>query len=177
MDIKTISNILTEEIMHIMEGWYDNSATPLFSKTDVHRNLGKNPLLVDNGNRTPSDVVRQVSIEDFNGANFNGENVVLSDNKFIIYKIKNFGNDNIKGTISLFGNEKELRRAIDIINGAAKRNGRRIKYRIITSEKNSKRPTTSNSFYEFTLDNGGSWYILKPNPIDSMVKSKLINKK
>lgn len=181
MKFDKITNIITEEICQIIkEGWYGSTSTPLFNKTRTNQELGYNPLMTDNGNHTPSDTVRQVSTFDYNGANFKGEKVVLSDNKFTIYKIKNFGNDNIKSTLSLFGNgsngEKELRKAIDTINGAATRNHRNVIYRIITNELNKNRTSVNNSFYEFSLDNGNQWFILKPKPIQTMIKSKLIKK-
>ena len=182
--MENIRNIVREVIREfINEGRFDTTATPHNSHTDVSRNLGYNPLYADNGGHSAHDVVSQVSTFDTNGQNFrSGNNIVVSDNKFIIYKIKNFGNDKIESTLSLFGRgagaEKELRRSIDTINGAATRNRRSVKYRTITSETfqgTSKRTgQMSKTFWEFSLDGGNTWYILKPNPIQSMQPSKLV---
>ena len=180
-----IKNIVRKAIMEVLnEGRFDNTTNPHNSHADVSRNLGHNPIYADNGGHSANDTVSQVSTFDTNGQNFktNGNDIIVSDNKFIIYKIKNFGSDNIESTLSLFGRgaggEKELRRAIDVINGAAKRNGRSVSYRTITSDsfKNTSRRTgqMSKTFWEFSLDNGNNWYILKPNPIQSMQQSKLI---
>lgn len=178
---KLVKKILKEMLT---EGRYDTTATPHNSHADVRRNLDYNPLYSDNGGHSAHDTVSQVSTFDTNGQNFktNGNNIVISDNKFIIYKIKNFGNDKIESTLSLFGRgagaEKELRRAIDTINGAATRNRRSVKYRTITSETfqgTSKRTgQMSKTFWEFSLDGGNTWYILKPSPIQSMQPSKLV---
>lgn len=177
---------LTEEQCHLLkttlnEGYYDDSATPFFSRTKTHRELGINPLAVDNGNHTPSDVLRQPSTYDSNGANFKGENIIVSDNKFVFYKVKNFGTDKINDTLQLFGKgakaEKGLRAAIDTISGASKRNGRYVLYRHITSESNKQKSKNSgyitNTFWEFSLDGGATWNIMKPNPIDAMQQTKI----
>lgn len=183
--MKVTREIIKEALMEVLnEGRFDTTATPHNSHTDVGRNLGHNPLYADNGGHAAGDTVSQVSTFDTNGQNFksNGNDIVLSDNKFIIYKIKNFGNDKIESTLSLFGRgaggEKELRRAIDTINGAAKRNGRSVSYRTITCisfQNTSKRSgQMSKTFWEYSLDNGSNWYILKPNPVQSMQPSKLV---
>lgn len=177
---------LTEEQCHLLkealtEGYYDDSATPLFSRAKTQRELGVNPLAVDNGNHTPTDTLRQPSTYDTNGANFKGENIIVSDNKFMFYKLKNFGSDKVNGTLQFFGKgasaEKGLRAAIDTINGAAKRNGKYVTYRHITSESNKQKSKNSgfmsNTFWEFSLDGGNTWNILRPNPIDSMQKSQV----
>lgn len=168
----------------LSEGYYDDSATPLFSRTKMNRELGVNPLAVDNGGHTPSDVLRQPSTIDYNGANFKGVNVIVSDNKFMFYKVKNFGTDKISSTLQLFGRgaggEKGLRTAIDTINGAAVRNGKTLRFRTITSETfKSKSKATghmSNTFWEFSYDGGNTWYILKPHPIQNMQQSKVVIK-
>jgi hypothetical protein len=73
--------------------------------------------------------------------------------------------------LSLFGNgasaERELRKAIDTVNGAADRNGKSLTYRAIVSEKNPRI-----KFWEFSFDNGQTWYILKPQPVQNMKQSK-----
>lgn len=163
----------------IYEGTYDKTATPHHSKMDDIINMGKNPLTVDVGGHAKDDRLRQVSTIDWNGANFEGEHIVVSDNKFMIYKIKNFGNPDINGTLQLFGQgangEKELRRAIDTVNGAATRNKKPLYYRTITSESNRRASEMSShmvkTFWEFSFD-GSEWYILKPNPVVSMKVSK-----
>ena len=102
---------------------------------------------------------------------------------FNIYKIKNFGNIDVADTLSFFGRgasgEKELRRAIDTLNGAADRNGKTLSYRTITSETNkgiSERTSyMKNTFWEYSF-NGNDWYILIPNPVQTMKLSKLIKK-
>lgn len=161
------------------EGIFDKSATPIMSKSDAWRELGTNPLRTDVGGHAANDELRQPSTFDVNGANFKGENLVVSDNKFMMYKVKNFGNPDIEGTLSLFGNganaEKELRRAIDTLNGAARRNGKYLQYRTITSRSNSsvseKTGHMRKTFWEFSFD-GNEWYILKPNPVQSLKVSK-----
>lgn len=172
---KKLKNIITE-------GYYDDSVTPYFSRAKTQRELGVNPLAVDNGDKTPTDVLRQPSTYDTNGENFKGEQIVVSDNKFMFYKIKNFGNDKINDTLQLFGKgangEKSLRAAIDAINGAAKRHCRFVEYRHITSESNKDKSEKSgymvNTFWEFSINGGNTWYILKPNPIESMQQTKVI---
>ena len=102
---------------------------------------------------------------------------------FNIYKIKNFGNIDVVDTLSFFGRgasgEKELRRAIDTLNGAADRNGKTLSYRTITSETNkgiSERTSyMKNTFWEYSF-NGNDWYVLIPNPVQTMKLSKLIRK-
>lgn len=166
----------------VAEGRYTDTATPWNSRSDRSRNLGYNPLYADNGGHSNNDVVSQVSTFDRNGASFKpSDNLVVSDNKFIIYKIKTFGNDKVESTLSIFGSgasgERELRRAIDTVNGAADRNGRHVTYRTITSETNRRASMSSGhmtkTFWEFSLDGGRSWYILKPNPVIDMKKSGL----
>lgn len=171
---------------YIKEGRYSDTATPYNSKSDTWHDLGVNPLTVDNGNHTPNDVLSQVSTVDYNGQNFktNGNDLVVSDNKFIIYKIKNFGNDKIDSTLSLFGRgargEKELRKAIDTVNGGATRNGRHVMWRTITSLSNQNLSKhsgqMSKTFWEFSLDGGLNWYIMKPHPLQSMQRSKVVLK-
>lgn len=167
----------------INESWYTNTATPYMSRSEANRELGRNPLRTDVGKHSPREEVRQPSTFDRNGANFKGEHIILSDNQFNIYKIKNFGKLEIDGTLAFFGRgatgEKELRRAIDTLNGAADRNGRFLSYRTITSvtKKNVSERTNymKDTFWEFSFNNS-EWYILKPNPVQSMKLSKLIRK-
>lgn len=184
--MKDIKDIIYEAINEFIEEHrYQFSATPVNSKTQSQRELGINPLSVDNGGHSVNDILAQPSTVDVNGANFRTDNkVVLSDNKFIIYKIKNFGTDRITATIDLFGKgsngEKNFRKEIDIMNGAARRNGRYLMYRTITSASNQikseKTQGMSGTFWEFSYDGGNTWYIMKPNGIQTMQQTKLIKK-
>ncbi|MBP5456187.1 MAG: hypothetical protein J6Y37_06780 [Paludibacteraceae bacterium] len=169
----------------IDESWYTNSAAPVITRTGVNRDLGRNPMYADNGNHTSRDAAPQVSTFDRNGEAFktSGDNTyVVSDNKFTFYKVKNFGNDRIASTMSLFGNgsagEKGLRAAIDTVNGAAVRNSRRVDWRTITSVSNQKLSSRtggmSGTFWEFSLDGGNTWNILKPNPTQDMKRSGFV---
>ena len=156
------------------EGWYDETATSERSKGRGFE-LGINPLRTDIGGHASREEVGQPSTFDDNGKNFRGEEIVLSDNRFTFYKVKNFGSPDISGTKALFGNEKEVRRAIDILNGAAKRNGKFLAYRKITSDSNQKKAQRtdfmSGGFWEFSY--GGDWFILTPNPTEKMKPSKM----
>ena len=180
-NLKKLIESIVREVIN--EGRYDGSITPLNTRSNVRKHLGDNPLFADNGGHSNQDVVSQVSTFDNNGANFiSDKNIVVPDNKLIIYKIKNFGNDSIESTLNLFGSgaagEKELRRAIDTLNGGARRNGKSVIYRTITSEafeKISKRTGhMSKTFWEFSLDGGNTWNILKPKPIENLQPSKLV---
>ena len=66
------------------------------------------------------------------------------------------------------------------MNGAATRNGRHLVYRTITSTSNQAKSKStgnmSNTFWEFSYDNGNTWYIMKPNGTQNMTQSKLIRK-
>lgn len=182
MKLKELEKIITESIISVLEeGWYDKSTSPYFSKGDVYRNIGRNPLTVDNGGHSSADSITQPSTIDFNGERLDAEMVCLSDTKFTIYKVKNFGNDRIDSTLSFFGKnangEKMFRNAIDTLYGAAKRNGKNVIFRTIASVTNSpKRNSIYKTFWEFSFDNGNTWYILKPNPVQNMIASKLIQK-
>lgn len=178
--LKKIINEALNEILN--EGWYDSTTTPYFSKSDTNREIGRNPLTVDNGGHSNNDNLTQPSTIDFNGERLDAEPIYLSDNKFQIYKIKNFGNTTIESTLSFFGKgangEKSFRKAIDTIYGAAKRNGKSVMFRTISSiDNNGKRNSTQNTFWEFSFDNGNTWYILKPNPVQNMTFSKLVQKR
>ena len=136
-----LKNIILECLKNaVNEAWYSNTSIPHMSHSDAHRELGSNPLRTDVGKHSANDEVRKPSLIDRNGANFQGTYTVLSENMFNIYKIKNFGNIDVADTLSFFGRgasgEKELRRAIDTLNGAADRNGKTLSYRTITSETN-----------------------------------------
>lgn len=171
-----LRNIIDECVRKVLnEGVFDKTATPYISKADVRRDIGVNPLRTDVGGHAAHDEVRQVSTIDWNGAGFDGKHIVVSDNKFMIYKIKNFGNPDVKDTLQFFGNTKELRRAIDTLNGAARRNNKTLFYRTITSESGKNNSERSDymvkTFWEFSFD-GNEWYILKPNPVQSPKISK-----
>lgn len=180
MNDKWLKDLIFESVREaLMESWYGNTTTPHTSHSDIYRELGRNPLRTDVGGHSSREEVLQPSTFDRNGANFNGEHIVVSDNKFKIYKIKNFGTLDVKDTLSFFGNgasgEKELRRAIDTLNGAADRNGRYLSYRTITSESDRNLSERSsymrNTFWEYSF-NGSDWFILKPNPTQNMTRSK-----
>jgi hypothetical protein len=184
MSYNNLKRIIDECVKRVItEAWYTDSATPIMTHTGANSELGSNPLRTDVGNHSANDEVRQPSTFDRNGANFKGEHIVFSDNKFNIYKIKNFGSLDVTDTLSFFGKgangEKELRRAIDILNGAADRNGKFLSYRTITSEshKNISQRTSymKNTFWEYSFNNN-DWYILLPNPIEKMKLSKLVQK-
>lgn len=162
-------------------GWYDKSVTPYFSKTDVYRNLGKNPLYVDNGNHSPSDSITQPSTIDYNGAKVDAEPIYLSDKKLAIYKIKNFGTDKVDSSLDFFGRggegEKKFRNTFDKIFGAARRNGKDVKFRTIASVTDSpERNSVRKTFWEFSMDGGRTWFVFRPNPTENMVQSKLVQK-
>lgn len=161
---------------------YRDTITPDNSKTVRDINLGYNPLSADNGGHASNDVVRQASTFDYNGETFETENrFFFNRNKFTMYKIKNFGTDSITCTMSLFGKgangEKSLRTAIDLLNGGATRNGRFVNYRTITLDSSAEKAEKSgwmiDTFWEFTLDYGKNWYILKPKPLENIKQSKL----
>lgn len=181
MDVNRFIDIIAESISkRIVEGWYDGGSSPNFSQREMQRSLGRNPLFVDNGGHARADNITQPSTFDVNGANFRGKNHVLTPNQFMIYKLKNFGSPDIQSTMSLFGKgsagEKELRRAIDLVNGAATRNGKNVIYRTFTSEETDKQSQNSSrmigTFWEFSLDGGRTWCIMKPSPVTSMKISK-----
>lgn len=159
------------------ENRYFDTATPYNSHNVRRVNLGRNPLHTDIGGHATNDVVSQVSTVDDNGANFvSEEHHVVSDNRFTFYKVKNFGSPDIKSTMDLFGgNEKELRREIDRLNGAATRNDKGLKYRTITSESNANSSNKSrhmlNTFWEFSFNGGQTWYVMMPNAVDNMKQS------
>lgn len=117
------------------------------------------------------------SSKDFTGEALGGktEHLFVSDNKFMIYKIKNFGNTEINGTMQFFGNTVEYRRAFDTVNGAANRGGKGVCWRTITPESAKsmaqRNGFMSKSFWEFSFD-GQEWYILKPNPVQTLKISK-----
>ncbi|MDE5888824.1 MAG: hypothetical protein K2H20_02265, partial [Bacilli bacterium] len=109
------------------------------------------------------------------------EMITLSDNGYMIYKIKNFGNVDIKETLTLFGNgsiaERNFRKAIDTIYGAGKRNGRMPVFRTISpTSLQRKRNSVRDTFWEFSFDNGNTWFILKPEPVQNMKESQLKRK-
>lgn len=166
------------------EDRYKSSITPYNSQGEVQKNIGSNPLTVDNGGHASNDVVSQSSTFDFNGETFqtteNDRNIV-NQNKFTFYKVKNFGNDAIPSTMSLFGSgingEKNLRTAIDLLNGGAKRNGKHVMYKTITLDKSASKAENTgwmiDTFWEFSLDNGYTWNILKPKPLENIKKSNM----
>lgn len=176
----SLKHIINETIKQtLMEsGMFDKTATPVATKTDAQRELGINPLRTDVGNHGGNEEVRQPSTQDWNGANFKGKLIIIPDKRFTFYKVKQFGNPNIKDTSSLFGGtgkgDVELKKAIDTVNGAATRNNKSVTYRFITSETNnetykiSQNPgRTIGTFCEFSYD-GNQWFIMKPQPVQNL---------
>lgn len=159
------------------ESRFFDTATPHNSHVERAYNLGRNPLSTDIGGHSTNDVVSQVSTVDDNGANFvSEEHNTVSDNRFTFYKVKNFGSPNIKSTMDLFGGSvQELRREIDRLNGAARRNRKSLTYRTITSESNANTSNRSghmvNTFWEFSFDGGQTWYIMMPKAVETMKQS------
>ena len=185
MTFSELERLISESIKNILinEGWYDNSTHPYHSKLDTQRDLGRNPLTVDNGSHASADKITQPSTIDFNGERLGStiKSFGLSKNGLIIYKLKNFGRETINSTLELFGKsamgEKSFRNTIDVINGAARRNGKRVVFRTIySSEKPPRRKDGFvGTFWEFSFD-GQNWYIMKPNAVQSMKLSSLSGK-
>lgn len=173
----TVKEIFTEDR-------YKYSITPYNSQGEVQKNIGSNPLTVDNGGHASNDVLSQASTFDFNGEMFqsidDNKNIV-NQNKFTFYKVKNFGDNTIPSTMSLFGSgingEKNLRTAIDLLNGGARRNGKHVIYKTITLDKSASKAERSgwmiDTFWEFSLDNGHTWNILKPKPLENIKQSNM----
>lgn len=173
-----LDRIITETIhRYLVEVRYNDSTTPHNSKNDTHIHIGRNPLTVDVGGHSSQDVLSQPSTIDWNGENMetNTEHVTVSDNKFMFYKVKNFGNPNVTSTMGFFKDIKGFRAAIDIINGAATRNNRVIVYyRTITPESSAEKAKSSgymlNTFWEFSYDKE-RWFIIQPKPTQNMKES------
>lgn len=179
MTLKQLKEHIDRLVLDIIteSGYYDDSMSPIYSRSKINKGLGVNPLYRDNGNHANADNISQPSTVDWNGEDLkNAEKVVLKENKFMIYKVKNFDNPDIKSTQSIFGDGREgdqrFRNAIDTIYGSAKRNGRDVQFRVISCEAPG---TKSSKFYEFSYD-GDTWYIVKPNPTTDMKESKLVKK-
>ena len=178
-----LDRIITETIRRYVNeaSKYDNSTSPINSKSVVNRNLG-HPMFTDNGGHASNDQLSQPSTVDWNGINFttNGNDIVVSDNKFMFYKIKTFGTDQIKCTKDLFNGDKDFRKAIDIVNGAAARNARTVYWRTITSESFKQGSESSghmlNTFWEFSFNNE-DWFVFKPHPVQEIKPSSLVLKK
>lgn len=103
------------------------------------------------------------------------EHFFVSEQKFEFYKIKHFGRKDINDTLQFFGGDtRELSKAINTVNGAARRNGKFIRYRTITPEKFKniaiRKDYMYRTFWEFTFDNQ-QWYILKPSPVQNLKQS------
>ena len=170
-----LKRIINESVRQaLLEGMFTQTASPHISKADVQREIGVNPLRTDVGGHAANDEVRQASTVDWWGG-AKVERIFVSDNKFMIYKIKNFGNPDVKDSMQFFGNTKEFRRAFDIANGAASRGGKNVYFRTITPESGKaaaqKADYMIKTFWEFSFD-GNEWYILKPNPVQTLKISK-----
>ena len=165
----------------LYEGVFDKTATPHISKGDVRRDIGINPLRTDVGGHAANDEVTQPSTQDFEGEKFRQktENIFVSDNKFMIYKVKNFGNPDVKDSLQFFGNTVEFRRAKDTVDGASKRGNKEVYFRTISPESERSKVERSDfmykTFWEFSFD-GQEWYILKPHPVQSLKISKFTKK-
>lgn len=165
----------------LYEGVFDKTTTPHHSKMDTIKDIGRNPLTVDNGGHSTNDKLRQPSTQDFKGEQLERktEHIFVSENKFLMYKVKNFGNPDVNDTIQLFGNTVGYRRAYDTVEGAANRGGKSAYFRTISPENEKTKVERSNfmvkTFWEFSFD-GEEWYILKPNPVQVLKISKFIKK-
>ena len=173
--MENIRRIVMEAVRRaIREAVYDVGDFPIHSNGDI----GRNPLAVDNGGHASQDKITQASTVDAWGASFQPKEIKhLMPNQWIIYKVKNFGNPDITGTRSIFANGKEIRRAIDLVNGSAGRNGRGVTWRVVVDGDKSREALMSgymsNAFWEFSLDGGYEWYILKPDPVQRLKKSSI----
>lgn len=173
--MENIRRIVMEAVRRaIRESVYDVGDFPIHSNGDI----GRNPLTVDNGGHASQDKITQASTVDAWGASFQPKEIKhLMPNQWIIYKVKNFGNPDITGTRSIFANGKEIRRAIDLVNGSAGRNGRGVTWRVVVDGDKSREALMSgymsNAFWEFSLDGGYEWYILKPDPVQRLKQSSL----
>lgn len=181
MNKNTLTQHIYEAIAQVLgEGWYDHSPHPHFSRSETNRNLGTNPLYTDNGGHSNADRITQPSTVDYNGMNFHGQNYVISDNAFMIYKIKNFGHDRFTGSMNMFANTKDFRTNLDLLFGGARRGGRGVLFRSFTPQ--SKATTAkrngymSFTFWEFSLDGGQTWNIMRPRPLDKIQQSKMVVK-
>lgn len=180
--MKYLDRIISETIQdYINEVRYDNDTQPHNSKTDVHNTIGINPLTVDVGGHSSQDVLSQPSTIDFSGEsmNSNTEHIFVSDNKFLFYKVKNFGNPDVKSTMNFFKKMPDFRAAIDTINGAAVRSSMGgVYFRTISPESLKDRIVASDfmidTFWEFSY-NKEDWYIVQPNPTQKMRKSGFKN--
>ena len=103
------------------------------------------------------------------------QHIFVTDNKFLMYKVKNFGNPDVKDTLQFFGNTAEFRRAKDTIDGASKRGGKPVYYRTISPESERSKIERGDfmvkTFWEFSFD-GDEWYIMKPQPVQTLKISK-----
>lgn len=157
-------------------GYWDETATPLVT-------IGTTPTRGFNGHGPGLDNGPELepSTQDFEGEKFRQktENIFVSDNKFMIYKVKNFGNPDIKDSLQFFGNTVEFRRAKDTVDGASKRGNKEVYFRTISPESEKTKVERSDfmykTFWEFSFD-GQEWYILKPHPVQSLKISKFIKK-
>lgn len=178
MTVKELKENIAIKITNIlMESGpgYRKTATPEL-RSNNFQNVGYNPLATDHGNHGGSlDATSTPSTIDWNGARFKSEKTIsLNNNRFTFYKIKNFGNPNITSTLNLCGNEKSFRRAIDCIYGAAYRNNKGVKFRTIVPEENPpKQNSLVRTFWEFSLDGGHTWNIVKPDPVIHRKESSL----
>lgn len=176
MTLNEFKELMIQGIMEVLfesGPRYMNSATP-----NTHDNIlyvGRNPLATDHGNHGGSlDATSTPSTIDWDGERFGADEVIpLSDNAYMTYKIKNFGTPDRKSTADFFGNDNALVNAIHTLYGAGRRNGKRVKFRVFIPASNPpKKNSMIRTFWEYSFDNGKTWYIMKPNPTQSMKPSK-----
>lgn len=167
--LKRIINEAINDALFEIVARYRDTATP-------HHSKAIEPP-VSNGSHSSWDRTPEVSPSDWNGERFvSSEHYCIPDKRFLFYKVKIFGNPDIKSTMDIFGNSTEaLRKEIDRLNGAARRNGKHLIYRTITSESNAAQSDKSgnmiNTFWEYSFNGGQNWYVMMPNGVDKMKES------
>lgn len=174
-----IENIIREYLCE--EGRFTSGPDPHNSRSHRERNVG-NPIIGHgNGNHSNADVASMPSTDDIFGAGFKGQHCVVGEKKFKAYLETCFSGRNIKRTMDFFGDSAKglsrLRSEIDRLNGAAKRNGRSLKWRTITPKDKIRTEIKSNfmlnSFWEYSFNGGQTWFILVPNSIEVMKPSSI----
>ena len=170
-------DILIENVVRdvLKEYRYKKSSMPDNSKGLRNSMLGKNPLASDYGNHAREDFLSQVSTVDYNGARFRPEDIILKNPEAMrTYRATKYGNPDMESTLNVFSTksrseaEKGLRRAIDTIFGRAREKNVAPRFRITTSTTNLERAMQtsfiSGCFWDFSLNNGKTWFKMKPNP-------------
>jgi hypothetical protein len=179
-----------ELVKNVLKRILDESPNQLYGNSTVaihDRNRegnSDNPTDVGRGDRTSDEVLRQPSTYDKNGSEFNtGIHIFLKPNQMQIYKYKAFNSTTINSTLDIFGTNpsiatKELRRAIDQLNGGAKRNNTTVHYRTLSDETFRDKVEKSNyqlyTFWEYRFNGRGEYFLLRPNPIISQKPSPYV---